>query len=477
MIRLCTYQRTSKEESDPARQGATLEHWATSKKLEIAKVYLDHGGRRHEADDPKKRPAWNQLLADVREGLWDCVAVEELTRLGFKDEWKLMELCSFLRDHSVELWEAKSDRHCNGDTVSDFLVTGIGGHQSRAEVTNLATRSLGKKILDAKAGVYQGGPVPHGMALACRAPAGIIKWTVEVLDGRKVQIHADGTEIWIDRIPKDRPLACNLYLVPSIRYPERHEHIRQIYRWFLDEHVTMRAIALRLNELGIRPQSGGLWYGQLIKRVLESATYTGQLAYGRRRQGRYATIADGVPVARPGTGKQKSKKPDEWIWSDQYCDAIVSQEVWKSAQRKLETERGAPRRGKNQALILSGLVSCAGCGKRMSGVTRTGRGAGSYYACPTYAKLGAKESPCGPNAAHQADLLDRIQRWLEETGHVVKLATANEEGLLSQLYSKHADTRAALAPLRDAMRWKSISIIPYPTYSHVTTWKGASGDS
>src|SRR5438128_10560815 len=73
--------------------------------------------------------------------------------------------------------------------------------------------------------------------------------------------------------------------------------------------------------------------------------------------------------------------PDEWVWSDkQTHEAVVTPELFDEAQRqRADGARGAvvrPRR--RRTYLLSGLLSCSQCGRRMQGQSIRGI---SYYRC------------------------------------------------------------------------------------------------
>ena len=455
--RIATYERTSKEEAHPERQGATLDAWAAAHKLAIARRFIDQGGRRHEADNPKRRPSYAQLIKDIEAGLYDVLAVEELSRLGFASEWKLMTLCSFLIDHGVELWEARSNKLCNSrDDISSFLTTGIGGHASRKEVSDMGTRSLGAKAVNVRAGRWQGGFVPFGCKVENVTADGLVRWTVEIAGrNRRLLIHADGRTEWFEgegNFPKDRRKGETLRLAPSTMFPERFEQVRLMYRWFLHENVSMNEIAHRLNDAGVRPAGEeAQFYGSLIERTLRNPIYKGVMGYGKHSMARYATLVDGLPRAISGDGSFRRKARDQWVESPVLFEGPVSAEEWEAAVAKLEAARRGPRVGRNPELIFSGLCRCEHCGKLLAGWCAEGRSPRLSYVCTTYTKLG-RHSPCGPNRVPQATLLDVVGRWLGETGRASKRSRRSRQGPRSPPSSRPTPWQAA----RSGRPWRGV---------------------
>jgi DNA invertase Pin-like site-specific DNA recombinase len=451
--RLATYERTSKEESHPERQAATLDAWAAAHKLQIARRFVDQGGRRHEADNPKRRPSYAQLLRDIESGLFDVLAVEELSRLGFANEWKLMALCSHLKDHGVELWEARSDKLCNGDDIAGFLTTGIGGHASRKEVSDMGTRSLGAKAVSVRAGAWQGGYVPFGCMVQNLTADGMVRWTVEIVGrGRRLLIHADGREEWFEgegNFPKDRRKGETLRLAPSAMFPERFEQIRMMYKWFLHESVSMNEIAHRLNDAGVCPTGDeGSFYGSLVERTLRNPINKGVMGYGKHSTARYATLVDGLPRAISGDGSFRRKSRDQWVESPVLFEGPVTAEEWEAAVEKLEASRRGPRVGRNPELIFSGTCWCSHCGKILAGWCSENRSPRLKYACSTYTRLG-RHSPCGPNVIPQSVLLDVFRRWLDETGRTLEMVERIPEG--DEVAALFPDNAAAGREIRKSM--------------------------
>jgi len=154
-----------------------------------------------------------------------------------------MSLCSHLKDHCVELWEARSNKLCNGDDIAGILTTGINGHASRKEVSDQSHRSLGAKAVNARAGRWQGGFVPYGCKVENVTADGLVRWTVEIAGrNRRLLSHADGRTELLEgegNFPKDRRKGETLRLAPSTMFPERFEQVRIMYRWLFYENVSI----------------------------------------------------------------------------------------------------------------------------------------------------------------------------------------------------------------------------------------------
>ena len=464
MSKVAAYERLSKEDlpdeggvSTLQRQRDTIDHWARQNGHHVAHYFRDAAGRRHQADDPKRRPEYARLMADIRQGKWDILVVEELTRLGFVDQWALMAVCAELRSLGVTIIEAKSNRVVNGDSVADGILSLVGGHASAKEVEQTATRSLGAKIAKARdQGAHLGGKVPYGLMQECRADAEV-RWTMEEApDGRKVQEYPDGTVVWHEAgyLPGRRP-GEYIVLIPSRRYLERANFVRLAADLFLTQRISFGGIAKRLNDLGAYPPGGTPWYSAKIQSLLllSGGSYTGFATFAKRGGGRYVQASGG----RPGAAVKPALRADEdWVWSKtpNFEPPIISREDFAAIRAKAAAEKGGPRRGKNQDLILSGLVYCGGCGSRMAGsaISRKGRPVKLIYQCSENLRHhGHPPSGCHANQVPQETLLGYVDRWLAETGAVLgEDPDGSEEALLVALYGQQSRAREGLREAREA---------------------------
>jgi DNA invertase Pin-like site-specific DNA recombinase len=299
---IIAYIRCSRDDADPARQRATIQSWLDQHRYTATRLE-DMGGRRLEAADARKRPHWQQALRRCRAGGISTLLVEETSRLGFATEWELAALGHELRELGTSLVEAKSGRVINGSDDAALLPTSVAGVASRKEMEQLASRSLGQRLARAKSsGIYQGGPVNHGLCLECRGLAGLPVWWLEIApDNPKVITYPDGVQTWHepDYVPSRREGEL-LYQVPSRMYPERVEDVRSVFTWYRSERVSLGAIARRLNGMKRYPAGGSVWYGSRVQSLLQLSAYTGFPAFGRRRVGRYASVREG----RVGGGRR-----------------------------------------------------------------------------------------------------------------------------------------------------------------------------
>lgn len=130
--------------------------------------------------------------------------------------------------------------------------------------------------------------------------------------------------------------------------------VRLIFDWFVNEGIGPGAIARRLNDMGIKPRSSGIWYVGTVRRMLSNKHYDGKVVYYKRKT--EMVIVDGKPK------KTRNWQEDENVLvGEGIHPAIVDHDLFMKAQEKRYHE---PRVKMDHRLTnpLAGLVFCSKCG-------------------------------------------------------------------------------------------------------------------
>ena len=135
--------------------------------------------------------------------------------------------------------------------------------------------------------------------------------------------------------------------------------------------MSSYAIQRRLIERGVPTRKGGGrgWSQSTIIRILSSTTYKGEAWYNRHRpvDRTHPRLAAGPTI--PGTGQRTShalRPMEEWIPVP--APAIIDLDTWRLAQEQLAHNRHRARRNNTRhAYLLSALLTCSQCGRRMIG--------------------------------------------------------------------------------------------------------------
>ena len=159
--------------------------------------------------------------------------------------------------------------------------------------------------------------------------------------------------------------------------------VKEMYRWLVDDDLTVNGITYRLRALGIpTPGKSPFWRNGRVHEILTNLAYTGKT---------YAfTYSYAESKANPGTRKRKKlvRKPvEEWVEIPGATPAIISQETFELAQAKLQQNKRLSRRNAKRQYLLSGYVFCSACGRRYRAKSvkpRKGENVNyvPYYQCP-----------------------------------------------------------------------------------------------
>ena len=191
--------------------------------------------------------------------------------------------------------------------------------------------------------------------------------------------------------------------------------VRRMYRWLVEEQLSSYAIQKRLIEHGIptRKGAGRGWVQSSVIRILSNPMYKGEGWYNRRRpvDKTHPRMATGLKDLRPGNRASRALRPaEEWI--PVKVPAIIDAEFWGLAQEQLVRNRERSRRNNTRhSYLLSTLLVCGWCGRRMIGGTDN-RGQRRYVCSARYPRyaLGA----CDGRSVTAAHVERQVWQWTAE---------------------------------------------------------------
>ena len=214
-----------------------LRRWATAHGHELKDdhIYIDEGYSGARLD----RPALDRLRDAAREGEFDVIAVYSPDRLARRYAYQVLLL--------EELRKAACDvefiERPISDDPHDQLLLQIQGAIAEYERAVLAERFRRGKLQKARAGQWGASRAPYGYRY------------VPKRDGVPGHLEVDEAEA---------------------------EVVRMLYRWLIDERMTVRQILKRLAAGPWRPRNGKrLWSNAVVHRILSDPLYTGT-AYANR---------------------------------------------------------------------------------------------------------------------------------------------------------------------------------------------------
>jgi site-specific DNA recombinase len=187
--------------------------------------------------------------------------------------------------------------------------------------------------------------------------------------------------------------------------------IRMIFEWCVEERLSCRKIADRLNSLGIpthytkdkrkmrltseHPQNtSGLWARAQVQNILRNTAYMGKWVYGKT---------------------SKKMRPENRI--EVSCPEIISPSVFHIATEILKSNRWPEPHNRKRNYLLRGLMRCGICGSNYVGTTTKSRRGDErrYYRCNGRIKARERSGPkCMSKSVRGEALEDFIWNDIKE---------------------------------------------------------------
>jgi site-specific DNA recombinase len=353
-----------------------LRRWATAHGHEVKNdhVYIDEGYSGARLD----RPALDRLRDAAREGEFDVIGVYSPDRLARRYAYQILLLEEFRKAAcTVEFIERPIS-----DDPHDQLLLQIQGAIAEDERAVLAERFRRGKLQKARAGQWGAGRAPDGYRY------------VPKRDGVPGHLEINEAEAAV---------------------------VRMLYRWLIDERMTVRQILKRLAAGPWRPRNGKrLWSNSVVHRILSDPLSTGT-AYANRhmfvvpRKPRSTGPRAGLPTCR------KPRPREEWVPIP--VPALIDESTHQHASDQLARNSVLSfRNNTRNDYLLRCLLTCRTCGLAMFGITTSGAGRRKryrYYTChgkDTVARDRACRCPQARTKVEELDtaVWDHVKRLLHD---------------------------------------------------------------
>jgi site-specific DNA recombinase len=289
-----------------------------------------------------QRPGLERLRDLAAEGQIEVVLVYSPDRLSRKYAYQVL-LIEELARQGVEVIFIKSPQ---ASTPEEQLLVQFQGMIAEYERAQIAERSRRGKRYRAKSGsvnVLSGAPYGYRYIKKSEASAAyydIIEWEAEV--------------------------------------------VRNVYRWYTEEALSMGEIYRKLNVLGIATRRGkSTWDRSTVWGMLRNPAYKGTACFGKTERVDRKKITRSLRK-RGGFSHRSSanrERPrEEWI--EISVPPIISEDIFGLAQERLEKNRQFSRRHTKVPTLLQGLLVCSKCGYVLYRTsTRTSMRKLYYYRC------------------------------------------------------------------------------------------------
>ncbi|SFR76174.1 recombinase family protein [Anaeromicropila populeti] len=349
------YVRISKDDGDKQEsdsiinQKALIRNFLEGKQeIEVVSEWADDGY----SGVNFSRPAFQQMMEQVKEGIVDCIVVKDLSRLGrnYIETGRLLE----------QIFPSFGVRFIAVNDGYDSVEQNIEYNQIMIPFKNLINDSYCRDI-SIKIRSHLEVKRKSGQCISSFAPYGYKK-----APENKNQLVKD---------------------------PYPAQIVKEIFNYKLNG-MNNGAIADKLNQLGVlspleykkwcgsRFTSGfsvyakSRWSAVEIGRILRDSVYVGELAQGK------------VTTPNYKVKKRINKKKEDWIRVKNVHEAIVSEESFEIVQKlMLADTRTSP--SSKTVYLFSGLLYCGDCKQNMIRKTVSSRGRQYfYYVCSKNKKGG-----------------------------------------------------------------------------------------
>ena len=373
----CGYVRLSREDGDKEENNSVTgqkdlirDYMTRHPELRECAMKVDDGFTGSNFD----RPAFQEMMAEVKAGKINCIVVKDLSRFG-RDHLEAGEYLERIFPFLGVRFIAINDNYdsMNSNSESDELIVPFKNLINEAYCRDTSIKIRSQLEIKRRRGDFIGSFAVFGYR---KDPA----------DRHRLLVDDYAAEV-----------------------------VRDIFAWKLDG-LSAGDIAARLSASGIPTpmdykQSQGMnystsfrikekseWSAGMILRILKNPVYTGVL-----EQGRVTTPSYRV--------KRLVNKPrEEWAVVENCHEAIINYYDFESVQKALALDARTTESGKAVDLF-SGMVNCGECGGAMIKKTvPSGKKKYTYYVCATH----KNEKTCFSHGIRDTALTEIVLEFLKK---------------------------------------------------------------
>ena len=178
---------------------------------------------------------------------------------------------------------------------------------------------------------------------------------------------------------------------------EDADAVRLMFKWSVEDDLSLGALARRLVEYGYRPPKGEHWSRWSIRPMLKNIHYIGKVSYNRRQT--VTVVEEGERVHRV-----QLRPEEDVIIAEGIHDGIIDPVLFEAAGQRLKNN---PRNWSEDELrnVLAGLLVCSKCGKTL--ILRSSKIARDRVMCPN-------KPQCLKSAIYE-DVVNAVIVALEQT--------------------------------------------------------------
>lgn len=293
-----------------ARHEKILIDIAKSMQIKIGKTYKEIVS----GESIENRPIMQEMLEDVKHGMWKgilVVEVERLARGNTKDQGIVSEAFKFFNTKIITPIKIYDP---NNEFDEEYFEFGL--FMSRREYKVINRRLQNGRISSVKEGKYVGSIPPFGY------------------DRMKISKEKGYT-----LIPNDEAKIVNI-----------------IYEMYAYNDISINEMTKRINIMNFKPRKSEKWTASALKDILRNPVYIGKIKWNSRKV---------VKLYKNEKIIKTRPRNKNFILVDGIHNPIIDEKTWKLVQEKLNVHVPPVKHNNKVQNPLLGIVYCAKCGKSM----------------------------------------------------------------------------------------------------------------
>ncbi len=359
MKKIAVYCRVSTDKEDQANSLVSQERYfrdyiKCQPQWELSRVYADEG---ISGTSTKNRYAFRQMLNDAEAGFFDLVITKEISR--------------FARNTLDSIFYTRRLKELGVGVL--FLNDNINTMEADAELRLTIMASIAQE--------------------ESRRTSQRVKWGQK----RRMEQGVVFGRSLLGYDVKDGRISVN---------PAGAEIVRHIFHEFVYQEKGSHIIAEELRSAGVKTAGHtNSWTDTAILRILQNEKYTGDLVQKKTYTPNYLTHE-----------KKENKGAEELVICRQHHPAIISHELFQTAQEELNRRRGKQNHKSRHSgrYCFSGKIQCGYCGAYFTPRQKKRKDGSIYLAwrCSQAAQGQKHPGTCGRQTSHEF-LLDLMAQTLK----------------------------------------------------------------
>lgn len=342
--------------------------------FKIHKIYCDNG----KTGINFERPAFKEMMEDIKLGKVNCIIVKDLSRFGrnFEETGRYIEqILPFMNVRFIAI----NDNYDSIDSKkNEGLIVALKNLINAAYSKDISKKVRSQIDIHKKKGYFAAGHVPYGY--------------LKDADNKYRLVVDDETALVVKQIFNWR--------IEGKSYCKIAEQLNKNGVWSSRRRLWERGISKEEKYKNV------LWAERAISDMLKNRIYIGHIERGKFK------------VIECGSKKVKMVDPEDWYITENAHEAIITNEVFEEVQRvNLNRRKKYENEPKylNIDKILKGLVTCGHCGAKAKVINvinkKTKEHTNRIYCVSRYTK---GKDACMPNSISEKELEKVVSSVIEK---------------------------------------------------------------